>query len=619
MPATDATESPLEAALRYAGVGWRVFPLHWVNEGHCSCGGNCDGNAGKHPLTRHGVLDASADAKQINEWWSRWPHANIGVATGGGLFVLDVDPKNGGSSAGLELPDTPRVITQSGGEHWYYVVQDDVPGSVGRVGEGLDVRCAGGYVVAPPSVGLGGAYSWDVGSPEDFVAAPRWLIDRSAKPRAVGEAPKAADAYVSGGRNSALTSLAGTMVRRGMCLSAVESALLAENAHKCHPPLEEREVVAIARSVGRYDASAPITQDAADRGPWKLVSASALAAPLPPVQWVCEALRIAPGPPTLVAGYGYSAKTLSLQALALAVAAGVLVWGIHSAQTGDVVHIDYEQGLRLTQERYQRLALGMGVDLAEVGDRLQVACLPDVYLDAEGAMAQLVELVRGKRLAIIDSYRAAFPRLDENSSEARRWLDMLTRVSEETGCAIVVIHHARKAQKDAVGGSAQSIRGSGAIFDACQSVFVFGGKKGEPVRVEHVKERLGGRSLDDFWLSVEDVEGVSLDPEDDGRIIESAGVRVRVGTAPVESMAELAADYERLDAAIIDAVSAAMRAGQRMTVRDLARVVRARTADISGPDGRVSYLESCGVLRACREGKYRWLELVSTPGQVVGS
>jgi hypothetical protein len=25
------------------------------------------------------------------DWWRRWPNANIGVATGAGLFVIDVD------------------------------------------------------------------------------------------------------------------------------------------------------------------------------------------------------------------------------------------------------------------------------------------------------------------------------------------------------------------------------------------------------------------------------------------------------------------------------------------------------------------------------------------------
>lgn len=609
MPALPAEESCAEAALRYASIGWPVFPLHWVRDGHCSCGvATCTGNAGKHPLTAHGFKDATTDPKQIAKWWERWPSANVGIATGSGLLVLDIDPKNGGTSAGFDLPDTPRVVTQSRGEHHYFRVEGAVGCSVGQVAAGLDVRADGGYVVAPPSVGLQGQYGWDVGSPEEFAACPRWLLERAQRPRVrerlVGGA---ADAYISGGRNNALTSLAGTMVRRGMCPEAIESALLAENAHRCQPPLDEREVQNIAQSVGKYDPSAPV-QPGAD--PWKVVGAAALSEALAPIAWVCEGLRIAPGPITLVAGYGYSAKTIALQAMALAIAAGTLVWGIHSAQQGGVIHIDYEQGRRLTQERYQRLALGMNVDLAELGEALQVACLPDLYLDGEGVMAQLRDLLAGKRLAIIDSMRAAFPALDENSSEARRWLDMLTRVSEETGCAIIVIHHARKAQKDAVGGSSQSIRGSGAIFDACQGVFVFGARKGEPVKVEHVKERLGGRNVEDFYLEVEDVSGVSLDPEHDGRVVENAGVRVRIGAPPAASMAVAVAKGEALDARIIDCVAQLCRAGAPPSGNGvLAALKAAGGVDRNMGVERIRVLKQQGVLRQVGGG----LEVAAVP------
>ena len=74
------------------------------------------------PLTEHGFKDASTDTRQIHEWWTRWPHALIGMPTGErtGLAVLDVDMKNGKNGlrtlAGLrgtdELPVTPTVYTR---------------------------------------------------------------------------------------------------------------------------------------------------------------------------------------------------------------------------------------------------------------------------------------------------------------------------------------------------------------------------------------------------------------------------------------------------------------------------------------------------------------------------
>jgi hypothetical protein len=56
----------------------------------------------------------------------------------------------------------------------------------------------------------------------------------------------------TGNRNSMLTSLAGTMRRRGMDQTSIEAALISENVAKCDPPLSEYEVMGIVNSVQRY-------------------------------------------------------------------------------------------------------------------------------------------------------------------------------------------------------------------------------------------------------------------------------------------------------------------------------------------------------------------------------
>jgi len=60
-----------------------------------------------------------------------------------------------------------------------------------------------------------------------------------------------------GARNSTLTSLAGTLRRRGVEGAALEQALLAINREQCRPPLPEDEVRAIAKSVSRYPLPVP--------------------------------------------------------------------------------------------------------------------------------------------------------------------------------------------------------------------------------------------------------------------------------------------------------------------------------------------------------------------------
>lgn len=243
---------------------------------------------------------------------------------------------------------------------------------------------------------------------------------------------------------------------------------------------------------------------------WNLLGVGELSQALPPVPWVCEPLGLAPGAVSLVAGYGYSRKTMAMQSLGLSVAAGRPVWGLWSARPGPFVHLDYEQGRRLTQERYQRLARGMGFELSSLAKgALRVACMPRAYLETQEAIEELVTIVGNAVLVLVDSLRAAFPHADENSSEARTYLDALSRVSERTGAAFVVIHHARKPNAQNGGGTTHAIRGSSSLFDACQSVYVFEGEKNTPTRVHHQKDRIRGATLEEFGLTSEDVAGPS--------------------------------------------------------------------------------------------------------------
>ncbi len=243
------------------------------------------------------------------------------------------------------------------------------------------------------------------------------------------------------------------------------------------------------------------------------LTARELAEALPPVPYLVPALGLAPGPIALVAGYGFSGKTLALQDMAFAVATGARVWGVFSSRQGPVLHLDYEQGRYLTQERYQRLARGRNLDLAALPpEALRVACMPPVYLDRDGGADELARMFEGVALVLVDSLRAAAPSADENSSEIRRHLDVLTRAAERTGATVIVIHHARKPSREQAEGAKFAIRGSSALFDASASVFVFEGVKGAPTKVHHEKDRIRGDCRPSFGLGIEDVRASSGDP-----------------------------------------------------------------------------------------------------------
>ena len=64
--------------------------------------------------------------------------------------------------------------------------------------------------------------------------------------------------FGEGERNAGLTSLAGSLRRRGMSESGIVAALRAENEARCSPPLLEEEILAIARSVCTYEPGNPL-------------------------------------------------------------------------------------------------------------------------------------------------------------------------------------------------------------------------------------------------------------------------------------------------------------------------------------------------------------------------
>ena len=168
--------STLDAALLYADRGWHVIPIK---------------PRGKKPLTSHGLKDGTTNPDIIHGWWNRWPDANVGIVTGevSGLFVVDVDPRHGGEEAlaALErehgkLPETLGCGTGGGGRHLYFAHPADqkrVKNSQSKLGQGLEVKGDGGYVVAPPSLHRSGRrYEWQASrAPQaaGVTAAPPWL------------------------------------------------------------------------------------------------------------------------------------------------------------------------------------------------------------------------------------------------------------------------------------------------------------------------------------------------------------------------------------------------------------------------------------------------------------
>ena len=75
-----------------------------------------------------------ADEKQIQDWWERWPIANIGIVTGevSNLTVVDLDSEKGRDALNEFIPDslvTPISKTPRG-NHYFFQHEPDVSNGV---------------------------------------------------------------------------------------------------------------------------------------------------------------------------------------------------------------------------------------------------------------------------------------------------------------------------------------------------------------------------------------------------------------------------------------------------------------------------------------------------------
>jgi P4 family phage/plasmid primase-like protien len=219
--------------------GGRVFPL---------------GRGAKEPAISkveggRGCHDATNDRVQIADWAVRFPSANWAMATGHGQVALDVDNKKGHDGDGTltdlltkygDLPATLTNLTPGRGRHYLFLTDAPVRNSASRLGDGLDVRGTGGYIVIPPSHLTHGAYAWrDAAQP--IASLPGWLAELLTKRPDVAD-PLALKAQIEeGSRHEQLVAYLGTLKNRGMSDEQIAREALHFNQHRCSPPLPTAE------------------------------------------------------------------------------------------------------------------------------------------------------------------------------------------------------------------------------------------------------------------------------------------------------------------------------------------------------------------------------------------
>lgn len=256
----------VDKALEYASMGLAVMPVKLM---------------GKSPACAHGCKDATTDADEVVELFSK--SCNIGIATGkpsGGLFVIDLDVDEDTGKDGTvtamewqrehgEFPETAVSLTGGGGVQLLYHTEAPVACSV-NCKLGVDIRGEGGYIVAPPSIhSCGVFYEWELGPEEvevaeadsnvlafvEFVQAgasgghSNSGVKRGKRGPVFSDQFRLPSVIHEGERDNTLFRYACSLWSKGLDPDVVAHRVHLQNRVACIPPMSEREVERIVRHV----------------------------------------------------------------------------------------------------------------------------------------------------------------------------------------------------------------------------------------------------------------------------------------------------------------------------------------------------------------------------------
>lgn len=498
----------LEHALALAKRGFRVFP---VRE-----------NAKSPPLLNDWPNRATTDPETIQQYWLAMPNANIAIECSG-MIVIDVDVAKGGHESFQrldilhEFPKTLVTRTPSGGRHHFFRHPLPVGNSVGALGAGIDVRSAGGYVVAPGSETPAGVYSFDDAT-VPIADAPPWLVDRLGTPvektavrvlveEASAETLARAKDWLAG-QPPAFQGLGGDAHTfkvvaglRDLGVSAVQALELLQVWNGfCDPPWEQADLEAKVNNAFRYAQNEPgskavlpenfpvvaqseQTLTSVNDEQLSTIPNSGTIVPKPsmPVLRLADfAASTSKAPGYLVKGvlqrrtyaelFGAPGEGKTFVALDLAyhVASGK-PWMDRKVHAGPVLYLAYE-GIGGLVKRAQALRQHYGQDdvpLYVTGAAYDLRSLPGRQALA-GVLAQLPDK---PILIVIDTLARALMGGDENSAQdVGAFNAAVAALIESTGACVLIIHHSGKNKNAGARGSSALL---GAIdteleVDGCQ-------------------------------------------------------------------------------------------------------------------------------------------------------
>jgi putative DNA primase/helicase len=513
--AMELDHNTASLAAEYAARGWAVIPLYGLSNGVCTCrdGRSCT-SPGKHPKWPAWQTRGMSEAGEAGMWFADHPDDNVGIVCGAsGLMVVDIDSEEGERTAAQwDLPPTLEARTRRG-RHLYFKARGETVNSIKFAG--LDVKAGNGFVVAPPSARVdGGRYEWSNDLP--IAEAPEALMQAvwrasTERKKSLASTMVGGETIPSGFRDDALASAAGTMRARGLTEAEILAALKEMNK-RCDPPLDERDVERIARSVSGYQPTDPILdrlrrdaplvrEEAEAAAQWSVLSAPDLCAAESERQENFAGALLWRGARLVIGGHTGHGKTAFVLELVKSALLGKEFLNFSApAEPLRVLIVDLEQGLRTVQRRLRLSGLSecAGLDYLRVPDGIRLDQSPAERAELEAIIS------RGEYdVVVIDPLYKAH---GGDSLDERAMVDLMRVLDawrEEYGFALVIPMHMRKPPSGPQGKGTLSMHdvfGSSGLIRGAEVVVGIERLEESRARLHFWKDREGDLPVGTKWV-----------------------------------------------------------------------------------------------------------------------
>lgn len=486
----------LEYATKLAEMDFKVFPLR---------------ENAKTPLFKgNAQTQGTTDLNQIRDIWTQHPNANIGIATGDGLTVIDVDTITAHGVDGENsmlvyqvdygfINETLEVTTPTGGKHYYYLTDNEYSNKASIL-PGVDVRGLGGYVVGPGSTINGTLYeAKQLTEPQRANSEVLQLLgackkrETSTDPFEALEKGYSETLIPQGSRTDYLIKQCAQLCDGTKTLETLKKMIRVINEDNLEIPLTDKELEAeVFPSLKRFkkhEVKKVDPETSIDPNKINLVSVSDIEKEY--VEWLVPGY-IPKGTITIIGGDGGLGKTSLWCNIASAISSGkpcVLQDGNEVMYPrGEVIYFSGEDDTaRVLRARLEQ----NGANLDNI-KTLQMDDDAFTSLSIGGALIEGIIEARRPMLVIFDPIQQFIKNADMSKrNDMRQTMTNLTKLGTKYGTTFILVMHTNK--RDKIGSFRDKLSDSADLWDIVRSVIALGRNQNNENFITHEKSNYGIR------------------------------------------------------------------------------------------------------------------------------